>query len=138
MEGDDPATDYYGYGYDLLSRAVALMNQLWVVSANQVGRPPVPGGPDYYGHSRIVAPTGKIVAEVGHAEGLATATVDLHEGIERGRVLDFFGANLLLDRRPEHYGLVADRSVYAQTEVAPLVRQSFPERSPALEPVAGD
>jgi predicted amidohydrolase len=123
MKGDDPETDYYGYTYDLLSRSMALANQMWMVCSNQVHRPPTPGCADYYGHSRIIAPTGKIVAEIGHEEGLVTAAVDLQEGIERGRTLDFFGLNLLEDRRPEFYGILADKGVYYQSEVAPLPRQ---------------
>lgn len=123
MKGDDPAIDYYGYTYDLLSRSMALANQMWMVCSNQVLRPPTPGCANYYGHSRIIAPDGKIVAEIGHEEGLATATVDLQEGIERGRTLDFFGLNLLEDRRPEYYGILADKGVYYQSEVAPLPRQ---------------
>ena len=127
-EGDDPATDYFGYTYDILSRANALANQLWLVCSNQVDRPSTPGCANYYGHSRIVAPNGQIVAEIGHEEGLVTATVDLREGLERGRTLDFFGLNLLQDRRPEFYGLVADKAIYHHSEVSPLVRQSFPPR----------
>jgi predicted amidohydrolase len=125
MKGDDPDTDYYGYTYDLLSRANALSNQLWMVCSNQVNRPPTAGCANYYGHSRIIAPTGKIVAELGHEEGLVTATVDLHEGIEHGRTLDFFGLNLLQDRRPEFYGLVADKTLYYQPEVPPLRRATM-------------
>jgi predicted amidohydrolase len=128
MKGDDPATDYFGYTYDILSRANALANQLWLVCSNQVDRPSTPGCANYYGHSRIVAPNGQIVAEIGHEEGLVTATVDLREGLERGRTLDFFGLNLLQDRRPEFYGLVADKAIYHHSEVSPLVRQSFPPR----------
>lgn len=129
MFGDDPATDYNGYTYDLMSRAMAFANQFWMVCANQVNRPPTPGCADYYGHSRIVAPTGKIVAEIGHEEGLVTATVDLEEGIEDARTRDWFGLNLLEDRRPEFYGIVADRDIYypshpisraEQTVTAPL------------------
>ena len=146
MKGDDPETDYYGYTYDILSRANALSNQLWMVCSNQVNRPPTPGCANYYGHSRIIAPTGKIVAEIGHEEGLVTATVDLREGIEHGRTLDFFGLNLLQDRRPEFYGIVADKDIYYQSEVAPLARQALPPRSyereefslPERELVAGD
>jgi hypothetical protein len=146
MKGDDPETDYYGYAYDLLSRSMALANQMWMVCSNQVLRPPTPGCANYYGHSRIVAPTGKIVAEIGHEEGLATATVDIHEGIERGRTLDFFGLNLLEDRRPEFYGILADKGVYYQSEVAPLPRQvtgtsgsdHIPVSSRERELVAGD
>ena len=106
MKGEDPETDYYGYCYDLVSRSNAFANQLWMVCANQVFRPPTDGCPNYYGHSRIIAPTGKIVAENGHEEGLVTATVDLHGDLERARTLDFFGSNLLQDRRPEFYGLL--------------------------------
>jgi predicted amidohydrolase len=135
MKGDDPATDYFGYTYDILSRANALANQLWLVCSNQVDRPPTPGCANYYGHSRIVAPTGQIVAEIGHEEGLVTATVDLREGLERGRTLDFFGLNLLQDRRPEFYGLVADQAIYHHSEIAPLVRQSFPPRMHEREEV---
>ena len=136
MKGDDPETDYYGYTYDILSRANALSNQLWMVCANQVDRPPTPGCANYYGHSRIVAPTGKIVAEIGHEEGLVTATVDIRAGIEQGRTLDFFGLNLLQDRRPEFYGLVADKDVYYAGTVAPTVRQSFARQPSASEGAA--
>lgn len=138
MQGDDPATDYYGYTYDILSRANALSNQIWMVCSNQVGVPPTPGCGNYYGHSRIIAPSGEIVAEIGHAEGLVTATVDLQEGLERGRTLDFFGLNLLQDRRPEFYSLVGDKAIYYQGEVEPMVRQSFPVRVEERELVAGD
>lgn len=132
MKGDDPETDYYGYTYDILSRANALSNQLWMVCSNQVNRPPTPGCANYYGHSRIIAPTGKIVAELGHEEGLVTATVDLKEGIERGRTLDFFGLNLLQDRRPEFYGMIPDRDIYTAGQVAPTITQTFDTEDAAL------
>jgi predicted amidohydrolase len=125
MKGEDPDTDYYGYCYDLMSRAGAFANQMWMVCSNQVKRPPEPGCPNYYGHSRIIAPTGKIVADSGYTEGLVTATVDLQEDMERARTLDFFGLNLLQDRRPEFYGLLADKTIYYQPEVQPLVHQTF-------------
>jgi predicted amidohydrolase len=125
MKGEDPETDYYGYTYDLLSRSNALSNQMWMVCANQVKRPPEPGCPNYYGHSRIIAPTGKIVAEIGHEEGLVTATVDLEGELERARTLDFFGLNLLQDRRPEYYDLLADRALPYKTSIPPLVHQEF-------------
>jgi predicted amidohydrolase len=125
MQGDDPETDYYGYTFDLLSRANALSNQVWMVCANQVNRPPTPGCPNYYGHSRIVAPTGKIEAAIGYEEGLVCATVDLHGGIERARTRDFFGLNLLQDRRPEFYGLLTQRDIYYRYEVESHGRQTF-------------
>jgi predicted amidohydrolase len=139
MKGDDPETDYYGYTYDLLSRSMALANQMWMVCSNQVNRPPTPGCANYYGHSRIIAPNGKIVAELGHEEGLVTATIDIQEGIERGRTQDFFGLNLLQDRRPEYYGLLADKGIYYQPEVEQATPQPvYPNRVLEREMVAGD
>lgn len=130
MKGDDPETDYYGYTFDILSRANALMNQMWMVCSNQVNRPPTPGCANYYGHSRIIAPNGQVIADGGHNEGLVTATVDLQAGLEQGRTVDFFGLNLLQDRRPEYYGLLADQQAYYQPEVAPTVK-SAPADQPA-------
>ncbi len=126
MFGDDPEVDYNGYTYDLMSRAMAFANQFWMVCANQVHRPPTAGCSDYYGHSRIIAPTGKIVAEIGHEEGLVTATVDLREGIELMRTRDWAGLNLLEDRRPELYGILTEKKLYYQSHVAPLPRDSSP------------
>jgi predicted amidohydrolase len=74
------------------------------------------GCPDYYGHSRIIAPTGEVIAEIGHEPGLVTATVDLHEGIELGRTRDFFGEKMLADRRPELYGILAEKDIYYQSD----------------------
>lgn len=104
MEGDDPSDDYFGQTYDILGKAAAVANQMWMVQANQVMRPPMPGAANYYGHSRIIAPTGKVVAEVGYEEGLAIASVDLLGEVERVRTQAYFGGlNLLQDRRPEVY-----------------------------------
>jgi predicted amidohydrolase len=117
MQSEDPDSDYSGYAFDILSRANALSNQIWMVCANQVGRPPMDGCPDYFGHSRIIAPSGKVRAEIGHQEGLVTATVDISGGIEGGRTSDFFGLNMLSDRRPELYGILADNSIYYRPDV---------------------
>jgi predicted amidohydrolase len=108
MQGDEWETDYYGYTYDLFSRSSALANQMWLVASNQVMRPETPGAANYYGHSRIVAPNGKVIADTGYAEGLAVATVDIDAGLEQARTREFFGLNLLQDRRPAHYGIIAD------------------------------
>ena len=109
MRGDDHETDYYGYTYDLFSRSSALANQMWLVCSNQVRRPATPGAANYYGHSRIVAPNGRIVADTGYEEGLAVATVDLAAGVEHARMREFFGLNLLQDRRPAFYGPLTER-----------------------------
>ena len=121
MKGEDPETDYYGYCYDLMSRASAFCNSMWLVSSNQVMRPPEPGCPNYYGHARIISPTGKIVADGGYAEGLVSAAVDLDGELERSRTMEFFGLNMLQDRRPEYYGLLADKAAYYKAVAQPLV-----------------
>ncbi len=118
MKGDDPEADYYGYTYDILSRANALSNQMWIVSANQVHRPPTPGCANYYGHSRIVAPTGEVIADSGYEEGVVTATVDIDDSIQKARTRDFFGLNLLQDRRPSHYGIIGNDDLYYELDTA--------------------
>jgi predicted amidohydrolase len=126
MNGEDPETDYFGSAFDLLSRAQAMANQLWMVCANQVHRPPTPGCANYYGHSRIIAPTGELVAEIGYEEGLVSATVDIQGGVATARSPEYFGLNLLQDRRPELYGIVADPAIADPPDPQP------PARPPAV------
>lgn len=116
MKGKDPNGDYWGYTYDILGRAQAMMNHLWMIQSNQVGIPEgAPGGQaksDYYGHSRIISPRGEVVAEIGHEEGLVTAKANIQESILKSKTEDFFGNNLLKDRRPQLYGDIADLEIY--------------------------
>ena len=69
-------TQYTGEAHwQLLLRARAVENQAWVVAANQVGRHA--NGRSTYGHSAIVEPWGRVVAEVKEAsEQLAIAEID--------------------------------------------------------------
>ncbi len=76
-----PENDGRGYRYELLCMANAAFNQVWFVSSNEVGR----GGhsvDNCYGHSLIINPSGKIVADGGYKEGLVSARVDLKQGFE--------------------------------------------------------
>lgn len=87
---NDLMKEYGGYIYDTLTRANAISNQLWIVSANAVGMSAASKarghkGHGTYGHSRIIAPTGIIVAEVVKGEGLAVATIDVKGGIEEAK-----------------------------------------------------
>src|SRR5208337_5157486 len=67
IKGDNPETDYWGYIYDILSKAGALSNHMWLIISNHAER----GGQyNCLGHSRIVSPTGKIIAEKKEEEGL--------------------------------------------------------------------
>ena len=108
--GMDPRTDQSGYIYDLLSRANALMNGVWIVIGAQVGIPKKSMG-YRLGHSRIIDPKGNIVAGIGYEEGLVTAKVDVRGGIEsshRQRYLE--------RRHPDCYQIISERQESRQAK----------------------
>jgi deaminated glutathione amidase len=61
--------------WDLLVRARAVENQIFVVAAGQFGK--LEGGFEAYGHSMIVDPWGKVLAEVQDGPGVVVADLDL-------------------------------------------------------------
>ncbi len=99
----DPEADHYAYVYDTLTRAHAIANQVFFISANQVGPT---GRYNYYGHSRIIAPSGIVLADSGREEKLIAAAVDIEHDIDVARTETLFFKNLLRDRRPETYGVL--------------------------------
>ena len=88
----------FARGYDLFTRARALENQLFLVSSNLVDGP----GNGFYGHSRIVAPNGIVLAE-SEGAGMAVATVNLRADLLSLRSRSWFGQVFLRDRAPETY-----------------------------------
>jgi predicted amidohydrolase len=86
----------------LFPKARAWENQCYVITSNMVGKADV-GGVSYYGHSRIVDPLARIIADTGDDEGMVFADLDLKEGILEARTGPFFGYNILKDRRPDVY-----------------------------------
>ena len=80
-----------------MTRANALINQVWLVSSDQVGlssQSRARGGKGgCYGHSRIINPVGKIIDEIGYEEGLAIATVDIEGGITEAKSSTYHGLN---------------------------------------------
>ena len=60
--------------WELLTRARAIENQCYVLAAAQCGEHP--GGISTWGHSMIVDPWGKVVAELGEEPGVAVTTID--------------------------------------------------------------
>lgn len=80
----DSRTDYIGYMYDLLGKANALMNGVWIVMSNQVGLPKK-SKERYFGHSRIIDPEGNVIAGIGYEEGIVTARVNIKERINPER-----------------------------------------------------
>lgn len=62
-----------------LCRARAIENGVWVIAACSVGD--IEGGGGCYGHSLIIDPWGKIVADGGDQPGVVLADIDLDEAL---------------------------------------------------------
>ena len=108
VAGQTVAGDYWGYTYDVLGKAAAIANQIWVVQSNQVGRPQKEGAATYYGHSRIINPRGEVLADTGDREGMAIASCCIRGAIRDVRNQDYFGGlDLIRDRRPGDYGMLS-------------------------------
>jgi len=105
LAGSDLENDPYGEAYEIQAQAAAMSNQVWIVQSNQVKRPPKEGARDYYGHSRIVSPFGKVVANCGYEEDLVVANVDVLGEIRKYKRLC---GDLIQRRRPELYGILTD------------------------------
>jgi predicted amidohydrolase len=107
--GDRVLTEEYaGDTYDVFEKCRAMENQAWFVSSNLVGLDPK-GCFDFYGHSRIIHPSGAPLVEIGKEEGVAIAHgLDVRGEVLRARTRWFFGLNLLADRRPGLYREIAD------------------------------
>lgn len=110
MKGHDRATDFNGQALDLMARAQAYMNQVWMVVSNHCEKGAYSTHDDYYGGSQIVDPGGRVIAYAADEERLVVETIDLDEMIWRVRTEDMFACNLLQDRRPELYGTLIDES----------------------------
>ena len=66
--------------WHVLNRARAIENGAFVVAPCAYGA--VPGGGEAYGHSLIIDPMGKVLADGGEGAGVAMATIDLDEVAE--------------------------------------------------------
>lgn len=64
--------------WDALLRARAIENQIFIVAANRCDNADAEGF-EFNGHSRIISPTGEILAFGGEAPGEADAEIDLSE-----------------------------------------------------------
>lgn len=63
--------------WHILNRARAIENGAFVIAPCAVGA--VPGGGEAYGHSLIIDPMGKVLADGGERPGVVMATIDLAE-----------------------------------------------------------
>jgi deaminated glutathione amidase len=84
--------------WELLLRARAVENQVFVIGAGQVGTLP-PGMPPCYGHSMVVDPWGSILAErTDPSPGVVLADLDLDAQVKIRSELP-----VLSNRRPDAY-----------------------------------
>ncbi|SEN36187.1 carbon-nitrogen family hydrolase [Lihuaxuella thermophila] len=79
----------------VLNQARAIENQMYVVAVNRVGEG---GGNQFFGHSMVIDPWGKILAEGGEKEEILTVEIDLDEVNRVRKTIPVFE-----DRRPELY-----------------------------------
>jgi omega-amidase len=84
---------------DILMRARAIENQVWLVSSNY-SQPGMEFGSVHIGRSAIIDWDGMVLADTGRRDGLATATLNLDE---RGPLAGM-PRRLLDDRLPQTYG----------------------------------
>ncbi len=81
--------------WQILLRARAIENQMFVVACNRVGESK---GSQFFGHSCIIDPWGETVIEGGETAELLTATIDLSQVTAVRTKIPVFQ-----DRRPETY-----------------------------------
>ena len=82
--------------WEILVRARAIENQVFVIAANQVGHHP--GGHHSGGRSMIVDPWGVVLARADDGEGFVAADLDLERQEEIRAQLP-----VLANRRPQVY-----------------------------------
>ncbi|MFO1172695.1 MAG: carbon-nitrogen hydrolase family protein [Hyphomicrobiaceae bacterium] len=71
--------------WHVLNRARAIEHGAFVIAPCQHGT--FPGGGEAFGHSLIIDPWGRVLADGGEGEGIAMATLDLEEATRaRGRI----------------------------------------------------
>jgi N-carbamoylputrescine amidase len=89
-----------------IQRAHAIANGVFVASPNRVGHEDEPGtdGLDFFGHSFVADPFGRVIAEAGDAPGIVLAACDRRAIEETRRNWPF-----LRDRRIDAYGGILNR-----------------------------
>jgi len=90
----------YSYEWDLITATRAYENTVYIAAANRVGKDEKLS---FFGHSKIIDPTGRTLAEVkGAREGYACAVIDYNE---QRRIRKAWP--MIRDRRPETYKILS-------------------------------
>ncbi|NRA33416.1 MAG: carbon-nitrogen hydrolase [Polyangiaceae bacterium] len=91
--------------WQTIQRSHAIANGVFVASVNRVGHEPsASGGIEFWGHSFVVDPSGRVIAEAGSGEEILVVDCDLSM-IETQRR----GWPFLRDRRTDAYGGITER-----------------------------
>ena len=88
---------------EIMCIARAAENRVWFVTANRVG---TEGGFHFIGRSKIISPTGKVIASAGADEAVLIADLDLAEARQK-RTVNIPGKyemEVFKPRRPDLYG----------------------------------
>jgi predicted amidohydrolase len=97
----EPYVDFHNH---LSMQAGAYQNATWVVGVAKAG---IEEGVDQIGGTCIIHPSGTIVAQAsGKGDEVVTATIDL----DATRIYKETTFNFAQHRRPEHYGLILERT----------------------------
>ena len=90
------------YDMDMYVSVRALENTVYIACCNRIGKDK---SLDFFGHTRIIDPTGRIISEIrGEVEGYTYASLDY----ERIKNLKENGYTLLSERRPELYKSICE------------------------------
>ncbi|MHB8636004.1 MAG: carbon-nitrogen hydrolase family protein [Fimbriimonadaceae bacterium] len=92
---------------DIMCIARAAENRVWLVTANRVGNE---NGFEFIGRSKIISPTGAVIAAAGCEEAVITANIDLGEARQK-RTVNIPGRyemEVFKSRRPGLYGSLMD------------------------------
>jgi predicted amidohydrolase len=99
--------DYAHYMCDVMERHTAAANEVWFVSSNNFGVDPKTGA-DFFGHSRIIHPTGIVIADSGEKECIVLVHgLDIRGEILRRRTSYYYGFNFARDRVPSAYSTIS-------------------------------
>lgn len=88
--------------FDLYARTRAVENQVLLIVSNQTGLTR-DKRLDFVGRSKIISPSGKIIARLGYEEKTLSVKVDIEKEIKNERLYNLSALNLLKNRRPEIY-----------------------------------
>lgn len=98
--------EYSGYVNEIMERHSATANEVWFISSNNFGVDDFSEA-DYFGRSRIIHPSGLVIAESGECEAMVIAHgLDIRGEVFRKRTIYNSAVNYAKDRMPSAYSTI--------------------------------